>query len=193
MTKTFSKVLAVILSLAVLFALPVMASAEEETATFAVNGKLYGVEGNWSDDYVSDIAIELNGGIVNFGEEAAVSIGFSGALDNYKTIPQANLGYSLTPDGKIVVILAFNNTINHAEVYNFYFPAGTFVDENGALSEEYTLSVSGNELVEALEVEHVSTKPIEKLIDWMYTWGAEGFFLDIIDFVVSILEWFLYI
>ena len=142
MTNTFSKVLAVILSLAVLFALPVMASAEEETATFAVNGKLYGVEGNWSDDYVSDIAIELNGGIVNFGEEAAVSIGFAGALDNYKTIPQANLGYSLTPDGKIVVILAFNNTINHAEVYNFYFPAGTFVDENGAIA---ALQDAGNQ------------------------------------------------
>ena len=58
MTKTFSKVLAVILSLTVLFALPVMASAEE-TATFAVNGKLYGVEGDWHDDYVTDIAIEL--------------------------------------------------------------------------------------------------------------------------------------
>lgn len=192
MTKTFSKVLAVILSLTVLFALPVMASAEE-TATFAVNGKLYGVEGNWSDDYISDIAIELNGGIANFGEEAAVSIGFAGALDNYKTIPQAELGYSLGTDGKVVVIVAFNNYISHAEVYNFYFPAGTFVDENGALSEEYTFSISGNELIEALEVEHVSTKPIEKLIDWMYTWGAEGFWLDVIDFIVSILEWFLYI
>ena len=193
MTKTFSKVLAVILSLAVLFALPVMASAEEETATFAVNGKLYGVEGNWSDDYVSDIAIELNGGIANFGEGATVSIGFGGDLDNYKTISQAELGYSLGTDGKVVVIFAFNNYINHAEVYNFYFPAGTFVDENGAPSEEYTFSISGNELVEALEVEHVSTKPIEKLIDWMYTWGAEGFWLDVIDFIVSILEWFLYI
>ena len=192
MTKTFSKVLAVILSLAVLLALPVMASAEE-TATFAVSGKLYAVEGNWSDDYASDIAIELNGGITGFGTDAAVSVGFSGELDNYKTIPQANLGYSLTTDGKIVVIIAFENYINHAEVYNFYFPAGTFVDENGALSEEYTLSVSGNEIIETLDAEHISTKPIEKLIDWMYTWGAEGFWLDVINFVVSILEWFLYI
>lgn len=192
MTKTFSKVLAVILSLAVLFAVPVMTSAEE-TATFAVNGKLYGVEGDWHDDYVTDIAIELNGGIASFGADAAVSVGFGGKLDNYKTIPQAELGYSLGTDGKIVIIVAFNNNINHAETYNFHFAEGTFVNEDGALSEEYTFSISGNEIVEALDVEHVSTKPIEKLIDWMYTWGAEGFWLDVIDFIVSILEWFLYI
>ncbi len=192
MTKTFSKVLAVILSLAVLFVVPVMASAEE-TATFAVNGKLYGVEGDWHDDYVSDIAIELSGGIANFGTDAAVSVGFGGKLDNYKTIPQAELGYSLGADGKVVVIINFNNSINHAETYNFYFAEGTFVNADGALSEEFTFSISGNEIVEELEVEHVSTRPIEKLIDWMYTWGAEGFWLDVIDFIVSILEWFLYI
>ena len=194
MTKTFSKVLAVILSLAVLFALPVMASAEEETATFAVNGKLYGVEGNWSDDYVSDIAIELDGGIVDFGTEAEVAVGIAGdELDSYKAIPQSELGYSLDKDGKFVVIIAFNGKVSHSETYNFYFAEGTFVNEDGSLSEEYTFSISGNELIEALDVEHISVRPIEKLIDWMYTWGAEGFALDIIDFVVKILEWFLYI
>ena len=77
--------------------------------------------------------------------------------------------------------------------YNFYFAEGTFVDADGALSEELTVSVSGNDIIEALDVEHISVKPIEKLIDWMYTWGAEGFWLDVINFVVSILNWFLYI
>lgn len=194
MTKTFSKVLAVILSLAVLFALPIMASAEEETATFAVNGKLYGVEGNWHDDYAQTIAIEVKGEIANFAEGASVSVGTGEDVANILTAKIADIGYALTPGGgSATIIISFNNYINHAETYNFYFAEGTFVSEDGKISEALTVSLSGNEIVEALEVEHVSTKPIEKLIDWMYTWGAEGFWLDVIDFIVSILEWFLYI
>lgn len=192
MTKTFSKVLAVILSLAVLFAVPVMANAEE--TTFALTGSIYGVEGDWDDDYVQTIAIEVKGEIANFAEGAVVSVGTGAEVANILTAKIADIGYALTPGGgSAVVIINFNNYINHAETYNFYFAEGTFVSEDGKNSAELTVSVTGNDIIEALDVEHVSTKPIEKLIDWMYTWGAEGIWLDLIDFIVSILEWFLYI
>ncbi len=200
MTKTLSKVLAIILSLSVLLAMPVMASAED-AATIAVSGSLYSVEGDWDDDYAETIAIEVKGDFSAFADDASVLV-FTGeemnASDLYLSAKLEALEYLLAPgssaDGWVAVLyIPFKNYINHAETYTFFFEEGTFVSADGELSDELTVSVTGNEIVEALEVEHVSTKPIEKLIDWMYTWGAEGFWLDIINFVVSILEWFLYI
>lgn len=200
MTKALSKVLAIILSLSVLLAMPVMANAEE-TATFAVTGSLYSVEGDWDDDYVETIAIEVKGDFSAFADDASVRV-FTGeemnASDLCLVAQVDSLEYLLAPgssaDGWVVTLyIPFKNYINHAETYTFFFEEGTFVAEDGTVSEELAVSVTGNEIVEALEVEHVSTKPIEKLIDWMYTLGAEGFWLDVINFIVSILEWFLYI
>ena len=71
MTKALSKVLAIILSLSVLLAMPVMANAEE-TATFAVTGSLYSVEGDWDDDYAETIAIEVKGDFSAFADDASV-------------------------------------------------------------------------------------------------------------------------
>lgn len=200
MTKTLSKVMAIILSLSVLFAMPVMASAED-VATFAVTGSLYSVEGDWDNDYVETIAIEVKGDFSAFADDASVFV-YTGDEMNESNIclsaKLADIEYLLAPgssaDGWVVALyIPFKNSVNHAETYTFFFEEGAFVSEDGAVSEELTVSVTGNEIIEELEVEHISVKPIEKLIDWMYTWGAEGFWLDVINFVVSILNWFLYI
>lgn len=192
MTKTFSKILAVILSLCVLFAVPVLANAEEAT-TFAVAGALDSVTGNWDDDYAETIAIKVTGNVSAHAEDAVLTIGTGSDLSNIATVAVGDCGLAISDGEEIIVFISFNNYVNHAETYNFYFAEGTFVSADGAVSEELTVSVTGNEIVEMFEVEHISTRPIEKLIDWMYTWGAEGFWLDIIDFIVEILEWFLYI
>lgn len=193
MTKTLSKVLAIILSLSVLLAMPVMANAEE-AATFAVTGSLYSVEGDWDSDYAATIAVEVEGALSAPNEDAYVSVYVGDATEAYINTSIKSLGYALSAsEGSIVIFIPFNNYINHAETYTFFFEEGAFVSEDGAVSEELAVEITGNEIIEALDVEHVSTKPIEKLIDWMYTWGAEGIWLDIINFVVSILEWFLYI
>lgn len=193
MTKTFSKLIAVVLSVCMLFAVAVTASAEE-AATFAVSGSLSGATGDWDDDYAEVITIKINGNIKGFAEDAAVTVGTGSEVSNLYTFGVDDLGWSLTPNGgDVSVSITFDNYVSHAETYNFYFAEGTFVDVDGNLSEELTVTVTGNDIIEALEIEHISVRPIEKLIDWMYTWGAEGIWLDIIDFVVSILEWFLYI
>ncbi|MBP3442242.1 MAG: hypothetical protein J6L62_05490 [Clostridia bacterium] len=193
MTKTFSKLLAVVLSVCMLFAVAVTASAEE-AATFAVNGSLTSVTGNWDDDYAETITIKIDGNIKGFAEDATVTVGTGSDVSNLFTFSFDDIGYSLTPSGgDASVSVPFNNYVSHAETYNFYFAEGTFVDVDGNLSEELTVTVTGNDIIEELDVEHISVRPIEKLIDWMYTWGAEGFWLDVIDFIVSILEWFLYI
>ena len=194
MTKTLSKILAVVLSVCMLFAVPVMASAEE-AAKFAVSGSLYAVEGNWETDYAETIVIKVEGDFWSFNEEASCAV-YVGAVDEanlYMDVNFEECAWVLSTEGEFFLYVPFGNYVNHAATYTFFFEEGAFVTEDGAVSEELTVTVTGNDIIEALEVEHISVKPIEKLIDWMYTWGAEGFWLDIIDFVVSILNWFLYI
>ncbi len=193
MTKTFSKLMAVVLSICMLFTVAVTASAEE-AATFAVSGSLCGVTGDWDDDYAETITIKIEGNVSGFADDAVITLGTGSEVSNLYTFGINELGWAFTPDGgDATVSIPFNNYVSHAETYNFYFAEGTFVDVDGNLSEELTVTVTGNDIIEDLEVEHIAVRPIEKLIDWMYTWGAEGIWLDIINFVVSILEWFLYI
>ncbi len=192
MTKTLSKLLAFVLSVSMLFTVSVMVNAEE-FSTVSVSGTLYDVSGNWEDDYAEKITILINGDVVALAEDAVVTVGAGTSNSNLFSFNAGEISSLITPGGGVTVFVPFNNYVNHAETYNFYFAEGTFVSADGELSEELTLSVTGNEIVEKIDVEHISVSPIEKLIDWMYTWGAEGFWLDIINFVVSILEWFLYI
>lgn len=192
MTKTLSKLLAFVLSVSMLFTVSVMVNAEE-ISTVSVSGTLYDVSGNWEDDYAEKITILINGDVVALAEDAVVTVGAGTSNSNLFSFNAGEISSLITPGGGVTVFVPFNNYVNHAETYNFYFAEGTFVSADGELSEELTLSVTGNEIVEKIDVEHISVSPIEKLIDWMYTWGAEGFWLDVINFVVSILEWFLYI
>ena len=192
MAKTLSKLFAIVLSVCMIFTVSVIANAEE-LSTVSVNGTLYDVSGNWEDDYAEKITIIINGDVVALAEDAVVTVGAGTSNSNLFSFNAGEISSLITPGGGVTVFVPFNNYVNHAETYNFYFAEGTFVSADGELSEELTLSVTGNEIVEKIDVEHVSVRPIEKLIDWMYTWGAEGFWLDVINFVVSILEWFLYI
>ena len=192
MTKTLSKLLAFVLSVSMLFTVSVMVNAEE-FSTVSVSCTLYDVSGNWEDDYAEKITIIINGDVVALAEDAVVTVGAGTSNSNLFSFNAGEISSLITPGGGVTVFVPFNNYVNHAETYNFYFAEGTFVSADGELSEELTLSVTGNEIVEKIDVEHISVRPIEKLIDWMYTWGAEGFWLDVINFVVSILEWFLYI
>ena len=192
MTKTLSKILAVVLSVCMIFAVPVMANAED-VATFALTGSLDSVTGNWDDDYVETIAVKVNGKVATVTDGAVITLGVGAENSTILTFNADSVGLAITNNESVVVFLPIANYISHAETYHFNFAEGTFVAEDGSLSEALTVTVTGNDIIETLEVEHVSTKPIEKLIDWMYTWGAEGFWLDVIDFIVEILEWFLYI
>ena len=192
MAKTLSKLFAIVLSICMIFTVSVIANAEE-LSTVSVSGTLYDVSGNWEDDYAEKITIIINGDVVALAEDAVVTVGAGTSDSNLFSFNAGEISSLITPGGGVTVFVPFNNYVNHAETYNFYFAEGTFVSADGELSEELTLSVTGNEIVEKIDVEHISVRPIEKLIDWMYTWGAEGFWLDVIDFIVSILEWFLYI
>ena len=190
MTKTFSKVIAVMLSICLMFTVAVAAGAQSNTVKLS-GGKLVSAAGSWDSDFISYVVIEVKGDVWDFGSDTILTVGTGDSVSNITTLAVKGSGYSFTPKGTFTVTVPLNININHAETYNFRFVEGALKSEDGALSEEYIFSVSGNAIIETLDVEHVSTKPIEMLIDWLYTLGAEGTWLDVINFVVSILNWFL--
>ncbi len=189
MTKTFSKVIAIVLSICMLFAVPVMANAEE-TATFALNGtSAKAVAGDWENDYIGEVVLNFKGSVDKLAATDALVVIYAGEAV-YRTIKVSEAVVAIG-NGEVNITVPFGNYVAHAQDYKFAVVEGAFTSADGAVNAESSIAVSGNDLVESLDVEHVSTKPIEKLIDWMYTWGAEGFWLDVINFVVSILNWFL--
>lgn len=190
MTKTFSKIMAVILSLCVMFSIGVMANAQE--ATFALSGgKLNLAYGDWDDDYVETVEISIAGGMTNLAADVILTVGKGDSLTNVKTLAVSGASWSIGTDGTFSVTVPMNIEIDHAETYNFHFPAGTFVNADGEKSEEYTFSVTGNEIIETLEIEEVPVTPIQKLVVWLDNMDVGDGWRDIINFIISILNWFM--
>lgn len=190
MTKTFSKIMAVILSLCVMFSVGVMANAQE--ATFALSGgKLNLAYGDWDDDYVETVEISIAGGMTNLAADVILTVGKGDSLANVKTLAVSGASWSIGTDGTFSVTVPMNIEIDHAETYNFHFPAGTFVNADGEKSEEYTFSVTGNEIIETLEIEEVPVTPIQKLVVWLDNMDVGDGWRDIINFIISILNWFM--
>lgn len=190
MTKTFSKIMAVILSLCVMFSVSIMANAQE--STFALSGgKLNLAYGDWDDDYVETVEISIAGGMTNLATDVILTVGKGDSLVNVKTLAVSGANWSIGADGTFTVTIPMNIGIDHAETYNFHFPAGTFVNAAGETSEEYTFSVTGNEIIETLEVEEVPVTPIQKLVVWLGNMDVSGGWKDVINFVISILNWFM--
>lgn len=188
MTKTFSKVLSVVLAICMLFAVTVMANAEASTFELTASSAK-AATGNWDDDYIGKVVLTFNGSADKLAATDALVVIYAGDTA-FKTVKVSEAVVAIGSD-EVTITVPFENTVSHAQSYKFAVVEGAFTAADGAANAESSITVTGNELVESLDVEHVSTKPIEKLIDWMYTWGAEGFWLDVIDFVVSILNWFL--
>ena len=188
MTKTFSKVLAVVLAVCMLFAVPVMAGAESDKFVLDATS-VKAASGNWDSDYIGDVVLTLKGDADEVVATDALVVIYGGTIA-IKTVKvdDADIVYG---SGKVTITVPFEGKVDHAIDYKFVVVEGAFASEDGATNEESSIVISGNALVESLDVEHISTKPIEKIIDWMYSWGLEGFGLKIVNFVVKILNWFL--
>lgn len=189
MIKTFSKVLAVILALCVLLTLPVIAGAEDASIKLS-NGSVAAVYGDWNTDYVESVVIEVRGDVSAFASDVIVTVGAGDSSSNIKTVAVSDASYEFTSKGSVKVLVPFYAYFDHGETYNFCFPAGTFMDEDGNLSEEYTLSVSGNAIIEKLDVEEVPVTPIQKLIIYLSGLNPEGFWKKALDFLIAALNWF---
>lgn len=190
MSKTLSKVLAVILSLAVLFALPVFAGAEDNY--FSFNGySVKAVSGNWDDDYVGSVEITLNGSVASVATSGVLlTVGSNSSTDNIKTVSVNDASIAIS-DGKVVITVAYDAVMNHGDTYNFVIAEGAFTSADGKMNSSYTVSVTGNAVIETIEVEDVPLTPIEKLIVWLEEMDVTGTWRDVINFIISILNWFM--
>ncbi len=198
MTKALSKILAVILSVCILFAVPIMANAEENVIELS-NGVIVAVEGDWESDYVDSVIVKVDGDVVNFAADTILTVGSGASFSNLKTLSVAGAVYTFSGTGEsggdyhgddFTVTVPLDIHVNHAETYNFRFPEGTFVNVDGSVNEEYTFSVTGNEFIEAIDVEEVPVTPIQKLIVYLSGLNAEGFWKKLLDFLIAALTWF---
>ena len=190
MTKTFSKVLAIILSLCVLFSLPVMAGAEDNTFVITSGDVQKTNQGNWKEDYIGSVTIKLTGDIYDTASDVLLTVGAGESASDLKTIMVKDAAVAVAIGTSVTVSFSIDMAVSHEETYNFYFPAGTFVDEDGNLSEEYTVSISGNKLVEMLDTESIPVTPIQKLIVYLSGLNPEGFWKKALDFLIAALNWF---
>ena len=194
MIKTFSKLLAVILSLCVVFAVPVTAAAEENSLV-SVDGKLLSVTGSWENDYVETITLVISGNVLSYADGAVITVGTGTSNSDLASYNASGSGLLITPgadtsNGGVTVSIPFNRTVSHIETYNFYFAEGTFTNADAGVSEELIVSISGNTLVEAIEVDEVPVTPIQKLIVYLSGLNPEGFWKKALDFLIAALNWF---
>ncbi len=189
MTKTFSKVIAVILSLCVLFALPVIANAESETFDLTA-GTVKAVSGNWRDDYIGNVTVTFKGSVDSVvATDAILTIGDGESLDNIKTVNLSDAVVTLG-NGEVIVSVNLDLEVGHDKTYNFTVVEGAFSSAEGALSLACTASATGNELIETLDKTEIPLTPVEKIIEWLDGMDA-GVFRFLIDLIISVLNWFI--
>ena len=188
MTKAFSKILAVILSLCVLFAIPVCAAAEDEY--FQINGSRFkAVTADWNNDYVGQVKLTLSGGIQNVNTDGLL-IEVSVSESVIRLINAADVNVSIN-NGTAELTFNLDKHLNHASEYIFTIPEGAFVSADGKLNSEYAASITGNELLETYDVQDVPVTPVEKIIAWLEGIEANDTWQKVINFVINILNWFI--
>ncbi len=189
MTKTFSKVLAVILSLCVLFAVPVCAGAEDDA--FAISGSNFkAITYIWKDDYIGKLKMTVTGGMdAVVSEDVLVSITVNDG-SAFRTVRVSDAEISIS-GGTAEMTFHIEQYLNHADVYSFTIPAGTFKNADGKLNEEYTASITGNELLETIDADDVPVTPVEKIIQWLKGYLADETIGWLAKIVIDVLNWFI--
>ncbi len=190
MTKTFSKVLAVILSLCVLFAVPVCAGAEGDT--FAINGASFkAVTYDWKDDYIGRLKVTVTGGIASLvSEDILIKVTANDSAEPFKVIAVTGTElYIGNGNAEMTFYLEYN--LIHGDTYTFTIPAGTFASADGKLNEEFSVTVTGNDLLETIDADDVPVTPIEKIVEWLKAYVNDETWGWLAQTVINILNWFI--
>ncbi len=189
MTKTFSKVLAVILSLCMMFAVSVCASAED--GFFSISGSSFkAITADWNNDYIGRVKMTVTGGMTGtVAEDIIIKITINDVAEPIKTVSasEAEITYN---GGAAEIAFNLDRYINHGDTYNFTIVEGTFADAAGELNSEYTASVTGNALLETIDTSAVPVTPVGKIIAWLQSIEANEYFQWLIDAVINVLNWF---
>ena len=189
MKKTFIKVLSLVLTAVMLFALPVIGSAEEENFNISM-GSVAAASGTWKDDYVENLKVELKGTVYGFGSnDVILTIGVNGSTDNVITVRTSDIISSSFSAGAVTVIFRLDRRLSHADTFNICVKEGAFANRNGAVNNEFNISTTGNLIIETLEIkqDELPKSPIEQLIVLIENWEYGKYFM----WAVAIMRWFL--
>ncbi len=190
MTKTFSKLLAVVLSLCVLLAIPVCAAAEDEY--FQLNGSTFkAVTGDWNADYIGRLKITVAGGVNSVAaEENLIKVTINDIAEPVKIVKISEADVVIK-NGTAEITFPLERYMNHADTYNFTIPEGTFKSADGKLNAEYTISASGNELIETSDVSEVPVTPVQKIVQWLTGYLNDETIGWLVKIVIDVLNWFM--
>lgn len=186
MTKSIKKIFAVLLTLTVIFSVPVIAGAVDETFDYQlVSTKA--VSGRWKDDYAGRFRIVLSGKGNSLGEnDVILTFGTNETADNFAVVRKSDASVSFD-SGKTVIEFNIDKVLNHQDEITFAIKDGAFKAADGSTNAGYLFKLSGNAIIESLDKEEIAVNPIEKLIikiqEWKYGWMLYP--------VVLVLQWFL--
>lgn len=168
MKKSIKKVLSVILAMTILFTIPVIAFAADDTFDFD-SVSIRALTGTWKKDTVDRVQITITGaGRKLLTNDVILTVGTNDAANNICTVTLADATVEFTGK-KTIIEFDLNKKLDHSKVYNFLIKEGVFGTTRNAENNAYKLSVTGNVLVETLDVTpyDVPNNPIYRWINYM--------------------------
>lgn len=185
MTKVFSRAVALLLAVGLLFSLPAISFAADET--IEISGcKVTSASGNWNADYVERVRLTLDckANALNIsGSNVLLTVTAADKVIKTVTVNDAAVSFN---GNKITVEFALSQKLVHADNYDFNFNEGAFKDAGGRTSEAYTYTESGNMIIEAISVSPIAVRPIDKLIIYLSSSKYHTLFIPFI----FVLKWF---
>lgn len=190
MKKTLKKVISFVLAAIMIFAIPVISSAEEIENFNITSCEISAASGTWKNDYVENLKVVLKGNCYAFGtSDVILTVGVNGGTDNICVITKNDIISSSFQAGSVTLVFRVDRVLSHADTYSVNVKEGAFVNRNGAVNNAISSSTTGNAIIETLEIkqDELPKSPIEQLIVLIENWEYGKYFM----WVVAIMRWFL--
>lgn len=183
MTKSFSRVMAIILSLVMLIALPVVSGAADAEAEIS-NVNLTVVSGKWSDDYVGTLRLTFDCDATKAVGSTLITVSRNSERNIIGVVKLEDASVSVSGN-TVSVEFDLDRTIEHSDTYIFAVNEGAFTADDGTVNAGYAYSMTGNALIEAIDKEEIAVSPIQQLIVWLKSFNASW-----LKPIIDILIWF---
>lgn len=173
MTKTWKKVLSLVLAMMVVFSIPVVASAADSYFDFT-NFECIATDGDFSSRQVNKIKITLTGAAKKVvSSDVILTMGTNADADNMYEFKASDLKISFSGD-KTVIEFSINEQLDHGTEYNFYIKGGCFASSDGKVNAGYMINTTGNLILSAIDNGEYFNNPLGRLIQKMesskYAW-----------------------
>lgn len=182
MSKTIKRTLSVILAAMMLFSLSVIGFAADDSFNL-VSADVVAYSGDFKEQRVDSITLTVKA-------ESAVELtdGFTLTVTapdgTHRCLYKSDVVLEVYTEDSAEIVLNYNAEMSHEIDYCFSISEGSFVSGN-AVSEQYDVEISGNLVLESLNVNRPSTT-MQRLISWLESWKYAKY----IQFIIDILKWF---